>query len=59
MAYLKLALLVLVFAATIYLIRGNRAIGSKLSAYQQENRKSFKEIAAQMHRSEDALQLLT
>ncbi|MSX85472.1 MAG: hypothetical protein F2748_03395, partial [Actinobacteria bacterium] len=58
MAYLKLALLVLVFAATIYLIRGNRAIGSKLSAYQQENRKSFKEIAAQMHRSEDALQLL-
>ena len=58
MAYLKLALLVIVFAATIYLIRGNRAIGSKLSAYQQENRKSFKEIAAQMHRSEDALQLL-
>lgn len=58
MSYLKLALLLLIFAATLYLIRGNRAIGSKLSAYQQENRKSFKEISAQMHRTEDALQLL-
>lgn len=54
MAYLKLALLVLVFAATIYLIRGNRAIGSKLT----ENRRNLKAISAQLQQTEDSLQLL-
>lgn len=54
MSYLKLALLVLIFAATLYLIRGNRAIGSKLT----ENRRNLKAISAQLHQTEDSLQLL-
>ena len=54
MSYLKLALLVLIFAATLYLIRGNRVIGSKLT----ENRRNLKAISAQLHQTEDSLQLL-
>ena len=54
MSYLKLVLLVLIFAATLYLIRGNRAIGSKLT----ENRRNLKAISAQLHQTEDSLQLL-
>ena len=54
MSYLKLALLVLIFAATLYLIRGNLVIGSKLT----ENRRNLKAISAQLHQTEDSLQLL-